>query len=258
MKLPLVALLFLLPTALAPAAVLFSYNGRDNNYLSSNQGLLLATGVAAPQNPSTNRPFSTDLLTPATNYTGPAFYGGFASNSGSMLYGRLENNATTLGVTGDMIRFSGDATSTEFEVVIMTDSAPTTLGLDTLIRTQISRNNGDLRLVLRSGVNYYVSDYSLALVNLNPIATQTFDMAGLAAAGFSSYDPATDMTYALNEVAYNPFVTSFDGVGLLISRTGTGQTTYISQIHIETNPVPEPSIAALLVIGLVTLRRRAR
>jgi hypothetical protein len=239
--LSLLPLLALVPAL--PADVVYNYDGFNNSYSTNttNPNLKLANGTSDFTTNST-RAFSTNAMHPGSNYTGPAFYGGYTVDTPSgngFQYVRIESDQLVNNATGDLIRFTQNYTTAAInnECLFMGDlSAASAFDGTSSVTVRIVRDTGNMRLVLRSGGNYYVSDQSVALGNGNNFPAQTFNLATLT---YSLYSPGTDLDYASNPSSYNPFNTAFDAAGVLINRTGTATTnTYLGQFTVDAEPAP--------------------
>jgi hypothetical protein len=265
MKLPVPALgllALILSPALAPAAVVFSYDGFNNNYTDTSAVALIdsaGTAYAQGSSATSNRPFSTTPMISSTNYTGPIFFGGFGSdNAGSGLqFARLQNNQAVSNVTGDLLRFSEASGTLDYEVVFMGATTPAVFDGTSSVTMRVNRNVGEMRLILRSGGNYFISNQAVAMNNDNLMPQQSFNLAALT---YSSYNPTADLDYVSSPSTYNPTITAFDAVGLYISRSGSNQITYIGAFTVNATPVPEPGAGMLGLLGAAflapTLRRR--
>lgn len=248
------------------AAVIYDFNSIDNDYSSGTSDPVLTGAGGLAWNKATNdtRPFSTSTMAPASNYSGPDFFGGFSidSGNGGFDFVRFETDVTVGGITlRDFVRFtqlvdSGGATNNH-EIIFMGATTLSTFDGSSSVTFRANRDPGTAQLVLRSGGQYYVSDQTVALANNFPV--KTFNLPALT---YSLFAPGADMDYSTAvPSSYDPYITGFDAVGLLFSRTSASQLNlYLGQFTVVAAPVPEPGIAALTLsagLGLFIRRRRS-
>lgn len=271
MKLHLLSAFSLVISGLAAqAALVYDFNSIVNDYSAGTSDPVLTGAGGIPWAKATNnqRPFSTEPMQPATNYSGPVFFGGFTSDTGSggFDFVRFETDVTTLnGVANkDWLRVTqlddtdpGVTNNHEFLFMGATTSEAIFDGSSS-VTVRVSRDPGNMRLVLRSGGLYYVSDQTLAMDNTVGVTADLFNISTFT---YSLYDPATDLDYVVNTSSYNPYTTSFDAAGILFTRSSTNaMNTHLGQFTVDAAAVPESGAMALLAVGLgvANLRRRAR
>ena len=224
------------------ADVVYDFNGFTHNYSdnTTNPNLKQADGVTDFVN-NAQRSFSLNPMQPGSNYSGPPFYGGYTVKTpagNGYGYVRIESDQLVNSATGDLIRFTQNFTTGAISnnAIFMGNTINSTFDGTSSVTVRIVRDTGTMRLVLRSGGSYYVSNQALNIVNGSGFPAQTFSLSTLT---YSAYSPATDMAYASSPSSYNPFTTGFDAAGLLFSRTGSATVnTYLGQFTVNARPVP--------------------
>jgi hypothetical protein len=132
-------------------------------------------------------------------------------------------------------------------------------------------SGGDIRLLVQSGSNYYVSSETLTALNNNGALTNMTQFDNMFGSGQTAtvtswlpYDLGTGVNSAFGS-AVTPTFTSIDGVGYVFdvgtdASASTNLQFHVFEFGVAATPVPEPSTYAALLgalaLGLVALRRR--
>lgn len=243
------------------AEVVYSYNATDG-YVTTEQPLRLADGTDFTS--GSERPFSTNpMQPPMPAYTGPAFFGGFVNNADDDLT-RVEVDN---GGSSDTIDFGVRGNNVGWDAFIIGETTMDVV-FDSTSSVVLANNRGGfgalgVRLVLRdTSGGYFISDTLLQELTSGGVTTDTFNATALDALTFSSYDPATSLAYVSNPSGFDPFVTSWDAVGVLLDYAfaAAGDRNTGVEFHQLTVDavIPEPSSFVLSMLGLACLAMRSR
>jgi hypothetical protein len=264
--------LLALTTAAVRADIILNFNSPD--YVTT-------TGITLNDWSSSGASFSvTTPRSPAPGvYSGPTFYGGgtvLASvGSGTFATYVLANNQTGAG-GDDPIRLATSWSGTSgpnqvkfYGLFLFKQADWLTLNsgnveLDSVnaltvsgFRASSHAADGGVRFVIEKSGAYYVT-------SLNPVSTTygAVSLSNPASGSWFNYDPATSMSTIGSSASLSAF-DHLTTVGFLVElgstgASGTSANTLWSDFVVNATVVPEPSVAALalLGIGLFVLRQR--
>jgi hypothetical protein len=244
--------------------------------------------VSANSNIQATPPFNAEILStaqvrnPATNYSGPQFFGGtWQTSTKTISSAQVQNNSfrdlihiqwgntNSAGSHAGLIFFKSGVFSNvwssgnqQFDFSITGRLAA--FAIPSLV-------SQDIRLVVQSGDNFYVSDnsgtFAINSTTITDSATYAANTSTLNFTGIDqwrSYDPVTSITGALgtaNPVAF----TAIDAVGVYfaaVTNTSAGNNLPFQFYALTVTAVPEPSTYAMLLgalaLGVVAVRRRMK
>jgi len=228
-------------------------------------------------------------MSPASNYTGPAFYGGvqytlydYATSSRRDITGNRLNDKD---VTGDYSLWYYDWQSPNSEQDIdgcwyfKLPSNATGWTFDETSSIKASRHDGwsagiTGRWIVREGTQFWASEVNFAGLNGRAPGNPSAPSTTLAFANdydhgnWAPYDPAVDLEFDESQTFVNKTFQNVTAAGILFDttitaiRTGAfGAQFNTFQVEGVAMPVPEPATLALLSIGgigaLIRRRRKA-
>lgn len=257
----------------AHASTLLNFDG--TNYVTATN-LMQSNGLTSY--------YSGASITPLTNYSGPAFFGGWSLSSGSISVNAIADNSSSAGGR-DPWRFRSSSIATNetaFNLMVfakgqfsdpqaqtngftLNSSSSFTLGASRVGgQTLTDATNGTgLRWVLQSGTNFYISalnNSAAAQFGLGYTNLASGDLTGLS---WFNYNPATSISAIGSTASLNFETLVFDSAGVLykaarVTSSGNIEMQY-GQFLVDATAVPEPSTVALLassLAALTALRRR--
>lgn len=172
---------------------LFDY-AVTTGYVTANQSLRLDNGANWT---SGARPFSTAPLAPASGYSGPTFYGGFAADgttAGSFTLAQVRNGSSS---DAPRVQFTTSAAGAgSFSVLMATDLAQAVPLSTLLVSGQSNRSSGtghagNLYVAVKIGSNWYINN---APTVWSAIST-SYSYANLQFSTWSAYSPGTSLTF---------------------------------------------------------------
>lgn len=252
--------------ASAHASPIINFNGI---YATSNLSFVLPTPVDSGGT-RTWEYSDTTPITPAANYTGPAVYGGFQTQSTN---GVPENLLWLSGLVKDgygttNTKLWAASTTTGSTLTAMFVFKPTvesgkTVSFDATSSINYFMTTGDqgARFVLNDGGTWYISSNALTLA-----ASSTLTGSSLLNSTWAAFDPVGVAPLPAFPVSgYTSLGSSFDnilGIGVYFSgnRPLSSQAPYTSlgTFTVDAAVAPEPVSGALFLVagGLLALRRR--
>ena len=252
-------------SALAPLSANTVLDFNSSSYVSANVNLTF-TGSGIAFSGST-------ALTPSSDYSGPALYGGVSrigDNSFSLM--RVNDGGTSpqTGVANDYLLFRyNNATVTNAStlgVLLMGQTSNVSFDSTSSISWSAARvagtgHSGNVRAVILIDGTYYISQSTVNLTSTYGSA----NMGNLTTLNWTTYTPGTSLFYSNNGNA-SIALSSIDAVGILMTVNipasgGTGnKDIWLGQLTVTA--IPEPSafaaLAGLGALGLAASRRRRR
>jgi hypothetical protein len=287
----------------------FNQSGSTSAQTSGNRAFsetVSLTGPAAGRNVG-GTPTSGNFQT-FSGYTGPAVFGGFkvstttntagfgnasigygstsaTATSGTYFQTGIRNNYSALGGNDALVvNFGTSSTSTGAGSITFQLSFLAGLQLDgefgfgtgntlggTVLRSSSAQVSGDVRMVIKQGDAFFVSDFTKTL--LSGANSFSFTSTDFSSGTWSAYNPLTDIDYTISGSALRDLSADITWAGFLFTSVYSRNTTTngqsagffeagISGISINATPVPEPSTFAALAgfgaLGFTALRRRRR
>lgn len=268
-RLPLHLAAFSLAMASAHTATIVDWGG---DYVATGQSLNMGTSSVSGNQSTWDRTGAT-ALSPAANYSGPAFYGIIQNNSSN-------GPAANISQTQVVNRASGDTITVGWTSSSFTDK--TVLGLVYIKQSSfLSYNTGSVTFDSTSSIsiakptgagnNYYVK--AAVLANGQWYLSNTSSPNAQYSAGLTINNAATEMWGAYTATAASlatlpssyttagSSLTDITAVGYFFFANRTGGATGNSSVAVSDitfSAVPEPSTMVLVAIGglFLLLRRR--
>ena len=257
-----IALISTMATARAATIVNWGASGGDTG--------IIATGDSSADNTSINTTY-----TPGTDITdGTGYYGGYNSSLHSPTFNGAASHSRNLevrsGTNGDYFshpyNFGSTTGGTQTFMFAWESSqmvaSPTGLTLDSFdfeFKSRGNHNSGTVRLLIKSGSQWYISDDSQNIATA--YSTWSGNFSSLTWNGFTPFSGGTESIGA----AATPSLGSVDAVGFYgnVSHTAGSNWAEIRTRYFNVTAVPEPM--TMLAVGLalgglggyVRKRRRA-
>lgn len=277
-KLPL-ALALLATSSLVRADVLFSFGGDYISTASANNARLAIGSGSGPYLETLTFDTVTPM-SPASNYSGPTYYGGFQFSS-STINGSINRQQIRDGGATDSLYLQSSVTggwvgsTLSLHVVYLFKQADWLSGhqsgtnaISSLSMSNNSFSAGEGRFVVEIGGAYFVSQ---STVSTNGAQTLTLNAAALATEQWAAYNPATNINFDQTATFSTISLTSLTAVGVYFERDsfagGASNTPFglgVTSLTVEgtTTTVPEPGAYALLVgvagLGAAAFSRRRK
>ncbi len=273
--------LFAALTVPASATVLYEFLPAGGTYNSSGAANTNFRNVDGTQwvAASANRAYSTNVMSPAGDYSGPTFYGGFGLNSASeglWNAARVRHDAATAGNRRAEVIFDADRTANEagsLSLFMAFDISTTALEDFTSITAsggRVGRSNlgQSISLAVQVGSQWYVNNAAATNSGLTTSSTLSFTTITLASSLWTEYDPTAGLAAPTGGTVSLAGDAQIARMGILSTVgwaagwaddfTGTQMNSLISAVQVSA--VPEPASATLLLgsIGTILLLRGRR
>lgn len=270
-RLPLHLAAFSLAIASAHAATIVDWGG---DYVSSGQSLNMGTSSVSGNQSTWDRTGAT-ALSPAANYSGPAFYGIIQNNSSNGPAANISQTQVVNNAAGDTITVGWTSSSfTDKSVLgLVYIKQSDFLSYNTGTVTFDSTSSISIAKPTGAGNNYYVK--AAVLANGQWYLSSTSSANAQYSAGLTINNAATEMWGAYTATAASlstlpssyttsgSSLTNITAVGYFFLANRTGGSTGNSSVAVSDitfSAVPEPSTVLLFAIGglFLLLRRRKR
>ncbi len=271
---PALGLVSLLTAAFLQADVVFSF-GLSDSYVTSNQNLTGGNDVTA---------ISGSVISPTSNYTGPAFIGGRDLTGGTAGTWAINESTGDANSNGNHDSISASVNSANGEAQYLffafeqdqfeSGFSSGNIGLDASSTFTITarRTGGQdsgvetagLRWVIRENGTYYASELNNGASFSGGIdqPQNTITQTNPTALSWYQYDPESNVALS-SEVAASPGFSQVDAFGVYYVNTRATGSNFlnlnITQLELNATAIPEPGTLSLLLlsgIALALARRR--